>query len=247
MHTSSNALQLGLAAIALSTATLGLPAAYAGASTMLQNVGVSTVEGSAGGGLSLRTVISGPSAEGEIENAAFIRRTVTRDYELTAAGVAIGLNDRVELSFGHQDFNTLATDKALGRAALHLNQDTLGAMWRATVAVLDRDSDTRMPQIAVGVQHKCLRSSELDRTLQLGYHLNGSMHCFVYGADTDGVIKISARGLAPLSDVPEGAALLRVWHPDQAVEVNALPVKMQVQASSALTVPTQAGPQKRRM
>jgi hypothetical protein len=81
--------------------------------------------------------------------------------------------------------------------------------------------------------------------LQLGCHLHGSMRGFVYVADTPWVVKTNAQGVATLSDVPEGAARLRVWHPDQVVEGAALPV--QVQAVSALTVPTQVVPRKRRM
>ncbi len=81
--------------------------------------------------------------------------------------------------------------------------------------------------------------------LQLGCHLHGSMRGFIYVADTPWVVKTNAQGVATLSDVPEGAARLRVWHPDQVVEGAALPV--QVQAVSALTVPTQVVPRKRRM
>lgn len=157
-------LQRSLAVIALSAATLGLAPAHADTGKLLLTGGVSTVDGAAGGGLSPWAVIGGPGAEGQTGAAAYISRAVTRDYGLTAAGVAIGLNDRVELSFGHQDFNTRATGTALGLPGLHLKQDVLGAKWRvAGDAIVD--SDTLMPQIAVGVQHKRLRSSGLDGTL----------------------------------------------------------------------------------
>ncbi len=81
--------------------------------------------------------------------------------------------------------------------------------------------------------------------LQLGCHLHGSMRGFIYVADTPWVTRTDAQGMATLSDVPEGAARVRVWHPDQVVEGAAQPV--QVQAVSAVSVPTQVVPRKRRL
>ncbi len=154
------------ALLALATATALLAAAPAQADTgkLLLTGGVSTVEGAAGGGISPWAVIGSQAAEGETGVSAYLSRAVTRDYGLTAAGVAVGINDRVELSFGHQDFNTRATGTALGLPGLHLKQNILGAKLRvAGDAVLD--SDSLMPQIAVGIQAKRLQSSGLDGTL----------------------------------------------------------------------------------
>lgn len=81
--------------------------------------------------------------------------------------------------------------------------------------------------------------------LLLGCHLHGSMRGFVYVADTPWVVKTDARGVATLGDVPEGAARVRVWHPDQLVEGSPLPV--QVQAVSTVTVPTQVVLRRRRL
>jgi plastocyanin len=81
--------------------------------------------------------------------------------------------------------------------------------------------------------------------LQLGCHLHGSMRGFVYVADTPWVVKTDTLGVATLADVPEGAARVRVWHPDQLVE--GAPVPVQVQAVSALTVPIQVVPRRRRL
>lgn len=154
------------ALLALATATALLAAAPAQADTgkLLLTGGVSTVEGAAGGGISPWAVIGSQAAEGETGVSAYLSRAVTRDYGLSAAGVAVGINDRVELSFGHQDFNTRATGTALGLPGLHLKQNILGAKVRvAGDAVLD--SDSLMPQIAVGIQAKRLQSSGLDGTL----------------------------------------------------------------------------------
>lgn len=152
--------------LALATATALLAAAPAQADTgkLLLTGGVSTVEGAAGGGISPWAVIGSQAAEGETGVSAYLSRAVTRDYGLSAAGVAVGINDRVELSFGHQDFNTRATGTALGLPGLHLKQNILGAKLRVVGdAVLD--SDSLMPQIAVGIQAKRLQSSGLDGTL----------------------------------------------------------------------------------
>jgi hypothetical protein len=150
--------------LALATALLAAAPAHADTGKLLLTGGVSTVEGAAGGGLSPWAVIGSQAAEDQIGASAFVSRAVTQDYRLNAAGVAVGINDRLELSFGHQDFNTGATGTALGLPGLHLRQNILGAKVRvAGDAVLD--SDSLMPQIAVGVQAKRLQSSGLDGTL----------------------------------------------------------------------------------
>lgn len=126
--------------------------------------GVSTIEGAAGGGISPWAVIGGPGAEGQLGLAAHVSRAETQDYGLTAYGVTAGINDRLEVSFGHQDFDTGITGTALGLPGLHLRMDVVGAKLRvAGDAILD--SDTLMPQMAVGVQAKRLQSSGLDATL----------------------------------------------------------------------------------
>ncbi|MBS3910725.1 MAG: DUF3034 family protein [Hydrogenophaga sp.] len=153
-----------LLALAATTALLAAAPAQADTGKLLLTGGVSSVEGSAGGGLSPWAVIGSQAAEGETGVSAYLSRAVTQDYGLSAAGVAVGINDRVELSFGHQDFNTRATGTALGLPGLHLRQNILGAKVRvAGDAMLD--SDSLMPQLAVGIQAKRLQSSGLDGTL----------------------------------------------------------------------------------
>jgi hypothetical protein len=152
--------------LALTTLSAWLIAAPAHADTgkLLLTGGVSTVEGAAGGGLSPWAVIGSQATGGETGVSAYASRAETKDYRLNAYGVAVGLRDRVELSVGHQDFNTGITGTLLGLPGLHLKQNILGAKLRvAGDAVLN--SDSQMPQIAVGVQHKRLDSSGLDTTL----------------------------------------------------------------------------------
>ena len=51
----------------------------------------------------------------------------------------------------------------------------------------------------------------------IGCHLHGSMRAHLYASPTPWVAVTDASGRASLRDVPEGAANLRLWHPDQLV------------------------------
>lgn len=153
---------LPLAAAAICWA--GVSAAHADTGKLLLTGGVSTIEGAAGGGLSPWAVIGTQATEGENGVSAFVSHAKTQDYGLNVAGAAVAFNNRLELSVARQDFNTGVTGRLLGLPGLHLRQNIVGAKLRvAGDAVLD--SDTLMPQIAVGVQAKQLESSGLDATL----------------------------------------------------------------------------------
>jgi hypothetical protein len=150
--------------VALVAALLACGFAHADTGKLLLTGGVSSIDGSAGGGLTPWAVIGSNATEGEIGATAHLTRVSTRDYGLTAYGAALGVHDRLELSIARQDLNTGVTGAALGLPGLHLRQNILGAKYKvAGDAVLD--SDTWMPQIAVGVEFKSLDSSGLDATL----------------------------------------------------------------------------------
>ena len=148
--------------------------AQADTGKLLLTGGVSTIEGAAGGGLTPWAVIGSNATEGEIGASAFATRVNTGDYGLNVYGAAVGIHDRVELSMAQQDFNTRATGTALGLPGLHLKQTVVGAKVRVLGdAVLD--SDTWMPQVAVGVQYRALGSTGLDGTLDaLGAKRHGT-------------------------------------------------------------------------
>jgi plastocyanin len=80
--------------------------------------------------------------------------------------------------------------------------------------------------------------------VQLGCHLHGSMRGFVYVTPSPWAAKTEASGVATLAQVPEGAMQLRVWHPDQLLDQASITV--QVQAVTAINVPTQVQPRKPR-
>lgn len=80
--------------------------------------------------------------------------------------------------------------------------------------------------------------------IQLGCHLHGSMRGFVYVAPTPWAAQTSADGVVTLPQVPDGAMQLRVWHPDQLLDQAT--VAVQVQAVTAVNVPTLIQPRKPR-
>ncbi|WP_395704172.1 DUF3034 family protein [Aquabacterium sp.] len=159
----------------LATACLLATASLAHAATdkLLLTGGVSTIDGAAGGGLSPWGVIGSNATEGQWGAAAYVSHARTQDYQLDAYGVALGFNDRVELSLARQDFDTGETGPALGIPGLTLKQDIVGAKLRlAGDAVLD--SDTLMPQIAAGMLVKRVDAGGLAPTLDaLGARRHG--------------------------------------------------------------------------
>ena len=143
---------------------LGTAAAHAATGKLLLTGGVSTVEGAAGGGISPWALIGTQATEGEFGASAFASRVATRDYGLSVAGVAVAWNNRLEFSVAQQELDTGVTGRGLGLPGLRLRQNIAGAKVRiAGDAVLN--SDTWLPQVAIGVQAKSLKDSGLGPTL----------------------------------------------------------------------------------
>jgi len=120
---------------------------------LLLTGGISTVDGSAGGGLASWALIAGNETSDGIGGTAHVTAVPLADYSLTSEGVAIGIRDRLELSYAHQSFDTQKVGAALGLGrGFTFRQDIVGAKLRiAGDAVIDQDS--AMPQIAIGVQY----------------------------------------------------------------------------------------------
>ena len=138
--------------------------AQADTGKLLLTGGVSSIDGAAGGGLSPWAVIASNATDDEIGGSAYISTLRTNDYGLNFYGAAVGFKDRFELSIGQQDMDTRNTGVLLGLPGLYLKQTIVGAKVKvAGDAVLD--SDTLMPQIAVGLQYKTLANSGLNPTL----------------------------------------------------------------------------------
>lgn len=131
---------------------------------LLLTGGVSSIDGAAGGGLTPWAVTGGYATAGEFGGSAFGTRVKTKDFSLNGYGAAFSYGERIEVSIARQDLDTGPVGTALGLDGLRLKQDIFGAKLRvAGDAVLD--SDSWMPQIAVGLQHKKARPDGLAPTL----------------------------------------------------------------------------------
>ena len=134
----------------LFVAAFAAQAQTTGGGKLLLTGGVSSIDGAAGGGLTPWAVTGSYATEGQLGATAHLTRAVTQDYALTAYGAAVAFRDRIEVSLAHQDFNAsvVVPDTTL-------KLDIVGVKLKlAGDAVLD--SDSLMPQIAVGLQFKHL-------------------------------------------------------------------------------------------
>ncbi len=116
--------------------------------------GVTSIEGAGGGGLATWALITGNETVDGIGASANATLVHVPNYDLHAFGGAVGLFDRAEVSYEHQNFDTGRTGATLGLGkGFAFDQDILGAKLRLIGdAVYDQDLWT--PQISVGVQYK---------------------------------------------------------------------------------------------
>jgi len=121
---------------------------------LLATGGVSQVEGAGGGGLASWALITGYGTRDGIGANVHYTAVPLPDYTLQTAGVAVGLFDRLELSYAWQGFDTENVGAALGLGhGYTFHQNIFGAKLKLIGdAVYDQDS--WLPQIAVGLQHK---------------------------------------------------------------------------------------------
>jgi hypothetical protein len=121
---------------------------------LLATGGVSAVEGEGGGGLAAWALISGYGTRDGVGVNVHATYVGLSDYQLISPGIAIGLLDRLELSYAWQEFDTEATGAALGLGRgfkFHLN------IFSAKLKLIGDavyDQDSWLPQVALGVQHK---------------------------------------------------------------------------------------------
>ena len=121
--------------------------AFAG-DRLLATGGAQQIEGQAGGGVVPWALIAGYGTRDQVGGSAFYTGVHTDDFDLGTYGVAVGLFNRVELSYAKQDF-----DAGSVIPGLKLKQDIVGAKVRVYGdAVYDQDSP--WPQITLGLQYK---------------------------------------------------------------------------------------------
>jgi hypothetical protein len=121
---------------------------------LLLTGGVSSLEGGAGGGLSTWGVIAGNETDSGVGGKVHATYVDLPDYTLRAAGAALGLHDRIELSVARQEFDTGAAGAKLGLGkGFTFKQDIVGVKVRLLGdAVYEQDS--WIPQVAIGAQFK---------------------------------------------------------------------------------------------
>ncbi|KQM98484.1 hypothetical protein ASE77_18020 [Sphingomonas sp. Leaf226] len=128
----------------------------AGGKLMLTN-GVTTIEGSSGGGISTWALIAGNETVDGIGGSAHVSVILLPDYRWESHGAAIGVHDRLELSYARQNLDTRDVGATLGIGRGYtLNQDVFGAKLRVAGDAVY--GSPYLPQIAIGMQYK--RSSD---------------------------------------------------------------------------------------
>lgn len=123
-----------------------------GAKLLLTN-GVTSVEGSSGGGLATWATVSGMETDKGIGITAHAALVTLPDFRLQSHGFSIGIKDRLELSYARQNFDTRLAGAALGIGqGYKLNQHIFAAKLRLAGDTVY--GEPYVPQIAIGIQHK---------------------------------------------------------------------------------------------
>lgn len=125
-----------------------IPAVVAAGDRLLATGGAMEIEGSAGGGLTPWALIAGLGTDQQLGASAFCTRVRPQNFRLDSCGAAVGIDNRLELSFAKQSFNLGATVPGQ-----NIDLTVVGAKWRLFGdAVIDQDR--WWPQMAAGMQWK---------------------------------------------------------------------------------------------
>jgi hypothetical protein len=121
---------------------------------LLATGGVSQIEGAGGGGLASWALITGYGTRDSVGANIHYTGVFLPDYRLDSAGVAMGLFDRLELSYAWQEFDTQDVGAVLGLGrGFTFHQNIFGAKLKLVGDAI-YDQDSWVPQIAIGLQHK---------------------------------------------------------------------------------------------
>ena len=152
------------AALALAPAT-AMASDGRGGGKLLLSDGVTSIEGAAGGGLATWALIAGNETDAGIGGTAHATIVTLPDMDLESYGFALGLFDRVELSYAHLSFDTRAKGAALGLGRNYaFSQHVIGTKLRVAGDAM-WDQDTLFPQIAMGLQHKIADGGRIGKPL----------------------------------------------------------------------------------
>ena len=134
-------------------------AVFEGGKLLLTN-GVSAIEGASGGGIATWATIGGLETYDGIGLSGHVTLVELPDFGWQSHGIAIGIANRIELSYARQNFDTRDVGAALGLGqGFTFNQDVYGAKVRLAGDLVY--GDPLLPQISVGVQHKRSRDAAI--------------------------------------------------------------------------------------
>ncbi|OBX19218.1 hypothetical protein A9995_08815 [Erythrobacter sp. QSSC1-22B] len=125
---------------------------FEGGKLVLTN-GVTTIEGTSGGGIATWATIAGLEMDNGVGVSGHATIIELPDYGWQSHGVAVGIANRVELSYARQNFDTRDVGTALGLGEGYvLNQDIFAAKLRLLGDVVY--GDPLLPQVSLGVEYK---------------------------------------------------------------------------------------------
>ncbi|OUS31141.1 hypothetical protein A9Q99_04825 [Gammaproteobacteria bacterium 45_16_T64] len=133
-------------------------------SRLISSGGITSFEGSSGGGITPWALIAGYGAKEEVQGSGSLQLLDTGEYQLKTVGFAIGLYDRLELSYQRQTlsvssavvgnvFNVLTSGTVDSAPGTDIEQDVVGLklkLWGDAIF----SEETWAPQISLGIQYK---------------------------------------------------------------------------------------------
>ncbi|WP_375428706.1 DUF3034 family protein [uncultured Sphingomonas sp.] len=159
--------------------------------------GITGVDGSAGGGIAAWATIAGNETDAGIGATAHATGVFLPDFNLEAYGVAIGIRDRVELSYTRQRFDPRSDGAALGLGrGFTFGQAIFGAKVRLFGDAVWAQ-DTVLPQVSIGVQHKhadrapVLRAVGATRTNGTDYYVSATKVLLARGLIVDATLRLT--------------------------------------------------------
>jgi hypothetical protein len=121
---------------------------------LLATAGVTAIEGEGGGGVTPWALITGYETRDGIGANAHYTYVDLPDFQIQSGGFAIGLYDRVELSYARLWFQTGDTGAKLGLGkGFTFHEDAFGAKVRV-IGDAVYEQDNWLPQISVGLEYK---------------------------------------------------------------------------------------------
>lgn len=146
-------------------APAGPPRSFPELGRLVGTAGVSSLGGAGGGGLVPWALITGYGSRDGMGVNVHVTGVRLTDFSLGATGLAVGVADRLELSYQHQWFDTRGAGARLGLGRGYtFEQDVFGAKLRLFGDAV-ADQDRWWPQVSVGLQHKRSANPEVVRAV----------------------------------------------------------------------------------